>query len=166
MSDRTEPCPGCGACFPSEAGPIHPYMTSSPACWRAYGDLLAAEYGDVALMQTHRLSVDIYAVQHPGDRSRRAIQSVGLHLSRLMLQQEMDRPPDETNAVMLRFGAHKASLDWLKPPDSFSVTVTDLVPLIGGPDHADAVRKWARETWADWADHHDYIRDWVRSVTG
>lgn len=140
-------------------------MTSSPACWRVYGVLLAAEYGDAALMQTHRLSVDTYAVQHPGDRSRRAIQSVGLHLSRLMLQQENERPPEETNAVMLRFGAHKASLEWLEPPQSFSMTVADIEPLIGGPRHADAVRDWAAKTWTDWHAHHDYIRDWVMAVS-
>lgn len=166
MAETLEQCSGCGALFQHEAGPVHRYMTSSPACWRVYGELLAAEYGDVALMQTHRLSVDTYAVQHPGDRSRPAIQSVGLHLSRLMLQQENEALPKETNAVMLRFGAHKASLEWLEPPQSFSMTVADMEPFIGGSRHADAVRDWAAKTWADWKEHHGYIRDWVSSVGG
>jgi hypothetical protein len=42
-----------------------------------YGEMLAREYGDPAYFRVHQLTVDTYAVQHPGPRERRAIQSVG-----------------------------------------------------------------------------------------
>ena len=32
-------------------------MESSPACWAAYGEVLAREYSDPAYFQVHRLSV-------------------------------------------------------------------------------------------------------------
>ncbi len=57
-----------------------------------YGVILQHEYSDPRLLPTHRLSVDTYAIQHPGDGSRRAIQSVGLHLARLMIQLESPAP--------------------------------------------------------------------------
>ncbi|MDZ7628938.1 MAG: DUF5946 family protein [Parvularculaceae bacterium] len=44
----------------------------------------------------HRLSVDAYAVQHPGGASRQAIQSVGLHLARLYIQLEHPHTPKES----------------------------------------------------------------------
>ena len=79
-------CPGCGALFEERAGPTHRYMESSPACWAAYGEVLAREYSDQAFYAVHRMSVDTYAVQHPGQPSPQTIQSVAVHLIRLCLQ--------------------------------------------------------------------------------
>lgn len=157
-----EKCIGCGAAFEAFDGPVHDYMHSSPACFAAFGSLLAAEYSAIALRDVHRLTVDTWAVQHPGsDGERRAIQSVGLHLARLFLQLESPRPPAETNAVMLDFSRHKATLESLTPPPAYSVTVADIVPFAGSSSHAEKVRIWAEATWHDWSAHHDYIRRWI-----
>lgn len=161
MTGALEPCIGCGGLFAPVDGPTHEYMESSPACWRAFGDLLAAEYSAPELMPVHRLSVDAYAVQHPGGASRQAIQSVGLHLARLMVQLDSPRPPKETNEVMQRFAARKASLERLTPPEKFSITVADIAPFAASPLHADKVRDWARAAWNDWRHAHDYIRRWA-----
>ena len=162
MFEQLQTCPGCGARLAPVEGPVHAYMTNSPACWHAFGQLLAAEYGDAVLMEVHRLGVDTYAVQHPGDGvDRRAIQSVGLHLARLMVQLESPRGPMETNEVMLGFAARKASLIALEPPAAFTMTVADVTPHAGTPAHAEKLRQWARATWDDWAAHHDYIRKWA-----
>lgn len=155
------PCPGCGARLEAMDGPTHPYMTSSAACWARFGELLAFEYSDPALMPVHRLSVDTYAVQHPGDGSRQAIQSVGLHLARLMLQLESPMPPKAANDVMLRLGRRKSTLVLLDRPAAFRMTIADVAPLAGTPAHEDAVRSWARCTWEDWHGSHGYIREWV-----
>ena len=112
-------------------------------------------------MSTHRLSVDTYATQHPGDRSRRAIQSVGLHLARLMVQIEQPMSPDETNDVMLGLSKRKATLIYLERPQVFAVTIGDIVPFVGTECHSEKVREWASCTWQDWQRHHDYVRDWV-----
>lgn len=142
-------------------GPTHAYMTSSPGCWARFGEVLAREYASPVLMQTHRLTVDCYAVQHPGGRGRRAVQSTGLHLARLMLQIANERPARETNDIMLTLGRNKASLPFLEPPTSFSITVAD-IPLDTSPEnHAAAVRQWASASWDAWGEHHAVIRDWV-----
>ena len=113
-TNRAEPLPGLwrspNPVFPQEDGPTHRYMTASPACWRHFGDLLAAEYSDFSLARIHRLSVDSYAIQHPGDGSRQAIQSVGLHLARLFLQQHNDLSSGVANEVMRGLTKHKKSL--------------------------------------------------------
>jgi Family of unknown function (DUF5946) len=155
-------CPGCGALFPGIEGPSHAYMTSSPACWAAYGALLADEYSSQSLMHIHRLSVDTYAVQHPGDpKDRRAVQSVGLHLARLMRQLESAQPPKETNDVMVGFAARKDTLIYLEPPAVFSMTMQDVAPFVGGPRHAKKVSDWARSAWNDWSAHHVWIKRWA-----
>lgn len=147
-------------------GPTHAYLDASAACWAHYGAVLAREYATPALLATHRLSVDAYAVQHPGGGERRAVQSVGLHLARLMLQLDAPMPPRETNEVMLGLGRAKASLTRLPPPTAFALTVAD-VPLAGSEAaHVAAVRAWAAAAWAGWSAQHDAVRAWVAEVRG
>jgi len=120
--------------------------------------VLAAEYSDAALLATHRLSVDAYAVQHTGDGSRQAIKSVGLHLARLMLQLEAPRPAKPTNDIMLKLGQHKARLKALTPPEKFSMTITEVTPHVGTARHVQMVQAWAQSAWNDWHQQHDFIR--------
>ena len=137
-------------------------MLSSPGCWARYGDVLAREYSNPELTKTHRLSVDTYAVQHHGYHDQRAIRSVGLRLARLMLQ--LDRPsgPRETNEVMLGLSGAKATIEFLDPPKSFTMTAAD-IPLEGPfQKHIEAVQAWACSTWQASEDHHDYIRNWTK----
>lgn len=164
MNGEMYVCVGCGARFPPFLGPVHDYMESSPACWRAFGDLLAAEYATPALLSVHRLSVDAYAVQHPGGSSRAAIQSVGLHLARLMASLENPAPPKETNAIMLRFTARKSELVKLEPPSGFAMTIADVVPFAGGPAHGEKVTAWAKSALNDWRAHHAYIRRFMQNA--
>lgn len=158
-------CIGCGALLDDIDGPTHKYMSSSPACFAEFTKILAFEYSEPDLLQTHRLSVDTYAIQHPGSgKQRKEIQSVGLHLARLMLQLDRPRTPSETNDVMLGLGEHKASLVFLRPPEKFSMTVGDVTDYAGTPQHSERVTEWASSTWADWSAHHDYIRHWVEKI--
>lgn len=155
-------CMGCGADLPDQDGPVHAYMAASPACFDAFTRLLAAEYSSAALMDVHRLTVDTWAVQHPGDPTdRRAVQSVGLHLARLFVQLESPRAPAQTNAVMLDFASHKSTLPVLPAPSRFSVTVDQIAPFAGSDQHAQYVREWAAATWQDWSDQHDFIKGWI-----
>lgn len=138
-------------------------MTSSPACFALFNRVLACEYSDPALQPTHRLTVDTYALQHPGDAAeRRQIQSVGLHLARLGLQLTRPMPPRQTNDVMLGLGQHKHTLVYLDPPPAFTMTVADVAKFAGTDQHAAKVTDWARTTWNDWSAHHDYIARWTQ----
>jgi len=154
-------CPGCGSLLAACDGPVHAYMLSTPACWQAFGALVAREYADPGLMEVHRLTVDAWAVQHPGDGSRRAIQSVGLHLCRLTLQLEHGFSGRRANDAMLRLGRLKAQLPALPPRASYRMTVADMGPVSGPDAHAAAVRRWARSTWEDWADQHGFVAEYL-----
>jgi len=140
-------------------------MTSSAACWAAFGRVLAAEYADPGLAEVHRLSVDAFAVQHPGHDSRQAIQSVGLHLTRLYMQLERGLRSSEANAFMLRAARRKAELQLFASPATFEMTVADVAPLAGSIEHEPMVRRWAEAAWAGWADVHSCITKWAETIS-
>lgn len=156
------PCIGCGALLPHLDGPVHDYMESSPACWDSYGRVLALEYSTPGLYSVHRLTVDSYAVQHPGGASRQAIQSVGLHLVRLCLFLERELTAEEANDAMLAAGKTKGNMIHLSRPESLGeVTVVDVLTAKDHLAHKDAVRKWARSAWQAWSEHHPTVREWA-----
>jgi hypothetical protein len=161
-----ERCPGCGVELPVHDGPVHRYMESSPACWAAYGELLAREYGDPAYMAVHRLSVDAYAVQHPGRPSPQSIRSVGVHLLALHAVLEEGSTPAEATRLMQR-SLGKLRFEWLEPPaDLGSVRVTDVLEAADAGAHVRTVDAWARTAWQAWSAHHPRVRSWAQQARG
>ncbi len=166
MSTSPTRCPGCGGVFPAHDGPTHRYLESSPGCWAAYGEVLAREYGDPALFgRVHRLTVDSYAVQHPGSPSPQSIQSVALHLLSLCLMLEHGATPQQATAAMQSGAQAKACYFWLAPPTSpGAITVADVQMAKTPQAHEGLVREWARATWAAWSVHHMTIQSWLDSL--
>jgi len=155
-------CIGCGGLFPEMDGPTHRYMESSPGCWAAYGDVLAREYSDPAYAKTHRLTVDAYAVQHPGRPSPQSIQSVALHLTRLCLLLECGLEMSRANDAMLKATESKKKFVWLLPPPTRgAVTVADVHEANNLQEHVTRVRQWAESAWQAWSLHHSQIRAWL-----
>ena len=139
-------CIGCGAQVPDSHGPTHPYIGASPGCWAVFGQVLAKEYGEYSFPAVHRLTVDTYAVQHPGTPSRQSIQSVAVHLIGLYLALERGWEPHVIAEALGR--AVQRGRDvfvWLEPPASQgSVTVLDAVRARDLSEHQALVRRWAR----------------------
>lgn len=92
-------CPGCGALFHAHQGPTHRYLGASAACWALFNTTVVLGEPDGADLLAHsripepavavstptnpRLDVvfgDAYGVQHHGETSPQAIQSVAVHL--------------------------------------------------------------------------------------
>jgi Family of unknown function (DUF5946) len=123
-----------------EDGPTHEYMESTPGCWAAFGRVLAREYGDQRYSGVHRLTVDAYAVQHPGQPGRQSIQSVGVHLVRLCLFMERGLSPDAANDAMLAAAKYKAQYHRLEVPAFLgSITVADVEAAPGPDQHVSVV---------------------------
>ena len=163
---KTTRCTGCGSLLPEIEGPVHEYVESSPACWAAYSEILAREYGDRELFRlVHRLSVDAYAVQHPGRPSPRSIQSVAVHLMSLCAVLERGCSHGWANKVIGEAAALKGSFRWLEPPPSRGLaTVVQVLETKGPSDHAKQVRIWALSAWEAWAAHHAQVRQWLDSL--
>lgn len=158
-------CPECGGLFPDVPGPTHRYMSSSAGCFAAFGEVLAREYSDLELMESHRYSVDAYAVQHPGEPSPQSIKSVGVHLVRLCLLFEHDLDMKRANDAMLSLNAIKNEFWWLSPPPTRGdVTVADLLSAKTSKEHKPLQQQWARSAWEAWTPHHETVRAWAARV--
>jgi hypothetical protein len=161
-SPRTIPqmrCPGCGASFAQSDGPTHPYIGASAGCWTVYGDILAKEYGEYGYPDVHRLTVDTYAVQHPGVPSPQSIQSVSIHLIGLHLVLERKLGAKAVTAALRKSVTNAPHFVWLDPPARpGELTVLDVKDAASLDAHIARVEDWARDVWQAWSSHHDTIR--------
>ena len=162
MSSAHVRCIGCGGLVPRMNGPTHRYMESSPGCWDVYGEVLSREYSDRAFGALHRLTVDSYAVQHPGRPSPQSIQSVRVHLISLCLVVERGLEIAYATRVMGAAVRTKERFVWLTPPRSLGeITVGDVAAASTAAAHVQMVRAWAESAWSAWAQYHESVRSWL-----
>ena len=149
-------CPGCGALVRGIAGTPHRYIGAAAGCWEIYESVLAKEYGEYRYPQpTHRLTVDAYAVQHPGEPSPQATQSVHVHLVGLHLVLERGVEGAAVTRALRAVVRRSAGLAWLVPPDpNGRMTVLDVARALDLEEHARLVRDWATDVWEAWAAYH------------
>lgn len=109
-------------------------------------------------MRVHRLTVDAYAVQHPGTPERRSTQSVWVHLAGLYLTMERGLSHAFARRVIGDLTQEADRLAWLLPPsDLGAITVLDVARTANATAHEEAVRRWAGTTWAAWKVHHGAV---------
>ena len=158
-----ERCPGCHELYlPVEAPAArHPYIGASSACWQAFSEVIAREFGDIAYGVVHRHTVDTYAVQHPGDDARRERQSVAVHLVGLCHWLEHGLTAAELNPMTQALASSKADWPWLTPPARYEMTVVDVLRGVTGEEHVGLIRSWAESVWEAWAPHHAIVRAWA-----
>ena len=132
-----------------------------------FGRVVGKEFGGWWSPEVHRLTVDTYAVQHPGRPERRSIQSVALHLIGLHLTLERGAPSHFVIRA-LREGSKATGLfGWLEPPSPpGNVTVADVVGATEHEDHEKRARAWAASAWEAWMPHHATVRDWAGTLLG
>ncbi len=163
------PCIGCRALVSASDGPTFRYPdAASPGCWAVFGEILAREYSDANYWRVHRLTVDAYAVQHPGRPTPQTIQSANVHLIALCCTLERDYSFERSTRLMQRaVERHKGEFAWLEPPaERGAITVLDVVQAGTPAEHATLVTRWARSVWEAWAAHHPAVRAWVDRVAG
>lgn len=152
----TERCVGCGAVVERIEGPTHRYMTSAPACWARYGELLGVLAVDPRLGTARLLCTDAYAAQHPGTPGPQATQSVACHLINTY-----DHLVAGHTIGVPRVVGPKGVFTWLAPPNfDGALTVFDM-PLSGSPEAiTTAARRWVESVWEAWTPHHARIAEW------
>ncbi|MDQ3705087.1 MAG: DUF5946 family protein [Chloroflexota bacterium] len=153
--------------MPDINGPTHRYIGASPGCWQAYGELLAGGYGGESTGPVHRLTVDIYAAQHPGVPGKQSSQSVVAHLFVLCLVLERGVDPAfATRAITQFVEKHKErGLAWMEPPPSLGeLTVLDVMSAGSAQDHNSRVMRWAESVWHAWTPHHPKVRAWAEEL--
>ena len=142
----------CGGLFNYVIGPTHEYIESVPGCWAVYCEILGKEYSSFdQLKETHRLTVDTYAVQHPGNPGRKSTQSVWGHLIAMYYMIELNTGEARALSILKKFINNKLELNWLKPPDfEGTMTVSDVITAKDIHEHNVLVKKWADSVWDRW----------------
>lgn len=123
-----------------------------------FTEVIGAEFDNAALFgQVHQLTVDAYAVQHPG--GHHPDKSVAVHLTGLHLVIERRIPPTSVPPLLQRLATHVREWPHFEPPAiSWLLTIFDVAIA---DDHVAAVREWSGEVWRGWAAQHDAIAQFV-----
>ena len=150
-------CYGCGALVEAKEGQPHEYIGATRGCWDLYCQILEKQYGEYNYPQfTHRLTVDTYAIQHPGQPARKAIQSVNVHLVSLYLIFERGLNGQEATKKMGEILSKEPNFNWLEPPTpNGQLTVIDVLTSTSQEEHGKKVKEWAEDVWNCWYSKHE-----------
>ncbi len=155
-------CYSCGLKTEPFEGPIHKYLGSSPGCWAKYGELLTREYQNMNYMKMHGLTVDAYALQHPGKESLQTISSAHVHLASLYSYFENGASLNELSGVKQYILRYKSHFMWLEPPqDMTEITVLSVLKASSAQEHENQVTRWARFIFDKWNKHHSRIAAFI-----
>jgi len=187
MPAPLRPCPGCGALFPPSGGATHPYIGASPGCWALFAPLGVGEPPDPAALAESRvpdgpapavpappagmspadvaalraLVTDAYAVQHHGDDSPQAVQSVAVHLLTLHGVLGAGHPVSSAHWLRLRPLRERGVFRKLEPPPRGSMLTLRHCWPGGGVDRPVSFAEYVLSVYAAWsATHAGTVEEW------
>lgn len=156
-----EKCHSCGAeTPPSTTDVTHAYLDASPGCWARFGEVLAREYSDPTYFSVHALTVDAYALQHPGQASSKTINSLNVHLASLYGYYHKNVELHELSNLKSQLTKSKNQFQWLpRPVDLGIITVNEIWAANTARKHCERVIEWGEIVLECWRDHHSYIEE-------
>ena len=174
MLTATCECSECGSLVADIDGPVHKYVPAIAGCWALFGQVQADELARIGYPPAHRLVVDAYMAQHPGDGSeRRARQSVFVHLVALCVALERGESAGRatqaiqratqairraTQAIRRAVSRHADFPVLRRAGDPGLLTIVHMAGALDLADDETRARAWARCVWDSWNEHQPLIR--------
>lgn len=147
-------CDACGATVPG----------GRSGCEELFHEVIAREFGDYRYFRVHRLTVDAYSLQHPGQYMRSG-KSVAAHLTGLCAALEHEDGRTMNRAVQQWLSGNPAIDKPAHLPAQRGDLTIDHVHAAATPEeHAARVREWARSVWEAWSDHHTLARQLIAAA--
>ncbi|MEO1148901.1 MAG: DUF5946 family protein, partial [Cyanobacteria bacterium J06638_22] len=144
----------------STTGVTHAYLDASPGCWARYSEVLAREYSQAQYFAVHAITVDAYAIQHPGTESSQTINSVNLHLASLYAYYRNHVEMGQLSQLKHYLAQRKDRFRWLPPPAHLgNITINTIWQADTAEQHCESVLQWGESVFNCWCDYHDYIKD-------
>jgi len=150
-------CPECGAA-------VH---GGRAGCQNLFDEILAREFGDYRYAREHRLTVDVYSLQHPNEYMRSA-KSFAAHLTGIYAAMEDDATAATNRAVQQWLSGTRvlARPDHPSPQQRGTLTVIHVYEAVDPDEHLRRVREWAKSTWDVWRGYNDLAKQWVVVASG
>jgi len=114
----------------------------------------------------HRLTVDVYALQHPVEYMRSA-KSYAAHLTGMYTALEMGAAAETNRAVQQWLNSSKVfpRPGNPAPRQRGELTIIHVHEAVGPEDHLCRVHQWALSAWEAWRAYHHLARQWVEQAT-
>jgi len=151
----TGPCPDCGATVDG----------GRSGCQELFHAVLAREFSDYRYARNHRLTVDVYSLQHPSEYMRSA-KSYAAHLTGVCAALEEENVA-LTNRTVQRWlnGPGKIDRPDNPPPGQRgSLTIICIHEAATPEEYAIKVRAWAESTWIAWHEYQELARRWIATA--
>ena len=147
----TESCADCGQLI---AG-------GRAGCRRLFEEVIAREFSDYRYARRHRLTVDVYALQHP-DAYMRSSKSFAAHLTGVCLALEFENAA-VLNSIVQRWlsGPRELTKPARLPGGKNSLTIAHVHSAQTPEEHLARIAEWAAVVWSAWSDFHPLARAWV-----
>lgn len=146
-------CEGCG----------RPIAGGTPACRAEFDAVCASDYGGAVPYPLHRLTVDVYALQHP-DAFMVSGKSYAAHLVGALVWFEHGGRADVQRAVRSWLDGAR-ELERPRPPDDRgALTLEHVIAAGGGEAHAEALGRWAGSAWDAYAPQHALAQRWLAAA--
>ena len=134
-------------------------------CRKVFEEVIALQFSDYRYGKNHRLTVDIYSLQHP-DEFMRSGKSFAAHLTGMcaaleyedtllinqMVQQWLSTNPQIEKPVHI-------------PKERGNLTISYIQSAADAEEVTKRVNTWAREVWAAWSEHHALARQLITEAT-
>lgn len=133
------------------------------ACRAQFDALLARDFSDPFFFRTHRLFVDVYALQHP-DQFCRSTKSLAAHLLDICAILEQDASPAAGFKPLNRWLNGGKTFDQPALPKSRgNITLGDVAGADSDCWEAE-LRHWAASVWTAYDALHPWARNMLASI--
>ena len=134
-------------------------------CLKVFEEILAKEFSDYQYGKIHRLTVDVYSLQHPEEYMRSG-KSFAAHLTGICAALEYEDTLAINQAVQ-KWLSTNPKLEKLAqfPEQRGNLTITYTQGASDAEEHIRRVREWGQEVWDAWSKHHDLAKRLISEAT-
>jgi hypothetical protein len=144
-------CEDCGAPVPG----------GKSGCQKLFDEVIAREFGDYRYGRSHRLTVDVYSLQHP-EPYMRSGKSFAAHLTGICAALETEKSAAINRAVQQWLNGNPAIDKPAQLPQARgALTIAYVHGAATAEEHKGRVWEWARSVWEAWSDYHDLARQLI-----
>ena len=134
-------------------------------CQKIFEEVIAREFSDYRYGRIHRLTVDVYCLQHP-EPYMHSGKSFAAHLTGICAALELENSFD-TNGIVQKWLSTNPQIEKpvQLPEYRGDLTIMYIHGASNAEEHNKRVWEWARSVWNDWVEYHSLARLLIKEST-